>query len=384
MIFMASSIYEASIAHLQPYQLVLVGTVLEVSILIFEIPTGVLADTKSRKLSVILGFFLIGCGFLLEGSIPVFAPILAAQVIAGLGFTFISGATTAWLTDEIGEYDANNTLLQANKFELGGSLLGLGLATWIGASNITLPLLVGSALMMLFSLILIGLMSEHGFSPTQPEDRSTIQHAWSIFTESVETVRQHPQMMTILGVGLVFGLYSEGWDRLWVKFILDRFDTQAVIGISPVVFFGLLRASGMLLSIGVTFRAEKRIDAGSTKAISQAMLWITGLLAISIAAYPYSISVYMAGGLFLVVSVARNLSGPLYTAWINNKLPSKTRATILSISSQVDAVGQVMSGPLAAAISLFSLPAAITFAGLLLTPALPLIKRVDHLSVDEL
>jgi DHA3 family tetracycline resistance protein-like MFS transporter len=68
---------------------VLVGTVLELAVLIFEVPTGVLADTYNRRLLVIVGFFLVGAGFMLEGSIPIFVAVLIAQVIWGTGYTFI-------------------------------------------------------------------------------------------------------------------------------------------------------------------------------------------------------------------------------------------------------------------------------------------------------
>ena len=53
------------------------------------------------------------------------------------------------------------------------------------------------------------------------------------------------------------------------------------------------------------------------------------------------------------------------------------------MSSQVDAIGQVMSGPIAALISLASVQAAITMASLLLLPAIPLIKRANRLHAED-
>ncbi len=81
----------------------------------------------------------------------------------------------------------------------------------------------------------------------------------------------------------------------------------------------------------------------------------------------------------LLVSITRNVLGPLYIAWVNQRLDSDTRATILSMSGQVDAIGQIASGPLAGVVSLWSVQAAIAFAGFLLTPALPLIRRANRL-----
>ena len=94
--FTVNMVYFVTTAKLDPLQLVLVGTSLEASIFVFEIPTGIVADTVSRRLSVILGVFLMGIGIFLSGLIPVFTPILIAQVIWGLGYTFASGALDAW------------------------------------------------------------------------------------------------------------------------------------------------------------------------------------------------------------------------------------------------------------------------------------------------
>ncbi|HEY4722459.1 MAG TPA: MFS transporter, partial [Anaerolineae bacterium] len=102
MVFTVSMIYQVTIVGLNPLQLVLVGTVLEASAFLFEIPTGVVADVYSRRLSIIIGWFLIGAGFVLEGLVPRFEAILLAQVLWGLGYTFTSGATEAWIADEVG------------------------------------------------------------------------------------------------------------------------------------------------------------------------------------------------------------------------------------------------------------------------------------------
>jgi len=126
MIFTASSIYQVSMVGLSALQLVLVGTTLEVSAFLFEVPTGVVADVYSRRLSVIIGMFLIGLGFIVEGAFPLFLPILLAQVLWGLGYTFTSGATQAWITDEIGEAAAGKAFLRSDQVGNLTALFGIG------------------------------------------------------------------------------------------------------------------------------------------------------------------------------------------------------------------------------------------------------------------
>jgi len=165
MMMVVASLYEAKVALLAGWQLVLVGTAVEATILLFEIPTGVLADTYSRRLSVILGFGLMGVGFLIEGSFPLFLPILAAQFVWGIGYTFTSGATQAWLSDEIGEARANRAFLSGNQYDIAGALTGMLLAILLGRLSIQAPMLIGGGGLIALAVVLAWIMAESGFAP---------------------------------------------------------------------------------------------------------------------------------------------------------------------------------------------------------------------------
>ncbi len=383
MIFVVTSFYEATVAGLTGLQLVLVGTTLEVVILIFEVPTGIVADAYSRRLSIIIGYAIMGLGFVIEGLFPVFPAILLASGLWGLGYTFTSGATQAWLSDEIGEENANRAFLRANQFDLAGAFIGMLLAIPLGNLSVSLPILVGGGLVALTAVFLAVFMPEHGFKPTKPEDRNNWQHMGDIFKKGLTAVRQRPALMAVLGVGLIYGLYSEGWDRLWVKYLVDNFTLPSLFGMNEVAFFGVMRAVGMLLSIVVTNRVEKNLDSSHAPSIARGMLWLTGLLALGIFIFAFSPALAVSIAAVWLVSITRNVLGPLYSAWINQRLDSDTRATVISMSGQVDAVGQIASGPLAGAVSLWSVQAAIAFASLLITPALPLIGRANRLHAEE-
>ena len=58
MVFTTNSLYEATVAGLAPLQLVLIGTTLELSAFLFEVPTGIVADIYSRRLSIIIGYVM--------------------------------------------------------------------------------------------------------------------------------------------------------------------------------------------------------------------------------------------------------------------------------------------------------------------------------------
>lgn len=384
MMFVSMSLYEATAAGLSPMQLVLVGTALEVSAFVFEIPTGVVADAYSRRLSIIIGYLLMGVGFLVEGLFPAFLPILLAQVIWGLGYTFTSGATQAWITDEIGEEPANKLFLRATQVGLTASLFGMGAAALIGASNVALPIIVGAIGVILIGVTLTFIMPETGFQPTPREDRNNWQHMGYTFKEGMKVIRSQPRLMNIVGVGLFYGLYSEGFDRLWVKHILDTFELPAIFGNNNVAFFSALRVTGSLLTILAMRFVKKRVDTGSPLAIGRSMLAVTGLISAALIGFALSPWLGLTLGLYLAIYVLRSVAGPLQSAWVNQKLPSNVRATVHSMFSQVDAFGQMAGGPVVAVIARFaSVIAALSTSGLLLTPALFLVGRANRVSQAE-
>jgi DHA3 family tetracycline resistance protein-like MFS transporter len=384
MMFVTTSLYEATVAGLTPVQLILVGTALELSAFVFEVPTGIVADVYSRRLSIVIGYVLMGVGFLVEGFFPAFLPILLAQVIWGLGYTFTSGATQAWLTDEVGEADANKLFMRGTQVGLFASLLGMGGAMLVGAENVALPIQLGGTGVVLIGVTLMLIMPETGFHPTPREDRNTWQHMWHTFHQGVRAVRSRPRLMNIVFIGLFYGLYSEGFDRLWVKHLLDNFELPVLFGNNQVAFFALLRVAGAVLTILAVRFVEKRVDSTSPFAIGRTVMIVTGIISVALIGFALSPLLALSLGLYLTVSVLRNVQIPLQTAWINQKLDSQVRATVHSMFGQVDAIGQVMGGPLVAGIaSVGSAVASLVTSGLLLTPALFFIGRANSQSKNE-
>jgi MFS transporter, DHA3 family, tetracycline resistance protein len=384
MMFVTMSLYEATVAGLLPYQLILVGTTLEISAFLFEVPTGIVADVYSRRLSIIIGYLLMGAGFLIEGLFPFFLPILIAQVVWGLGYTFTSGATQAWISDEVGEEKANKLFMRATQVGLIASLLGMGLAIWIGANNVALPIQLGAVGVILIGIVLIFIMPETGFHPTPKEDRNNWQHMWQTFHQGLNAIKARPRLISILGVGLFYGLYSEGFDRLWVKHLLDTFDIPVIFGDNQVAFFAVLRIAGSILTIFAIRFVEKRVDSGNAHAIGRAMLLVTGGIALAMIGFAVSPLLPLALILYLVIDVLRDVHGPLNSAWVNQKLDSNVRATVHSMTGQVDAFGQIAGGPSMALVARFSsVIAAIATSGFLLLPAMFLVGRANKIPMEE-
>ncbi len=390
MMFVVDGIYQVSTVGLNALQLVLVGTTLEISAFVFEIPTGVVADVFSRRLSIIIGMFVMGLGFVVEGSFPFFAPILLAQVIWGLGYTFTSGATEAWISDEVGEAHAGRAFLRASQIGTIGSLIGIGTGTLIGTLGVNIPIVLGGLGVMGLGALLIAIMPETGFKPTPRENRNTFQSMAHTFKNGLRAVRGKPALINILTIGLILGLYSEGYDRLWAAHLLENITLPAVGGLQPVVWFGIIRAVGMLLGLGVTELTRQRVDTSKHGPVARAVLMliagmVAGLLAFALTGN-FAIAVLALWGF----SSLRQTLGPLYTTWVNQHAESNVRATIISLSSQIDALGQILGGPIIGAIGLaLGIPVSLTICAIVLATALPLliktirIDRRQHIIAGE-
>ena len=384
MVFATSSLYEVSVARLTPLQLVLIGTTLELSTFIFEVPTGIVADVYSRRLSIIIGYILTGLGFLIEGFFPAFLPIVLAQVVWGLGYTFGSGAKQAWITDEIGEEKANKLFLRAARFGSFAYLFGLGATMLIGANHTAFPIRVGAIGEILTGIMLVVIMPETGFHPTPKEDRNTWQHMWHVFKQGLGAVRSQPRLVNIVFIALFYGLYSEGFDRLGVKLLLDNFRLPILFGSNQVAFFVTLEVIGTIIYMFTIRFVEKRLDTSSPSAIGRAMFLVTGLITVALLGFVFSPILALAVLSMLAVNILRGISGPLQSTWINQKLDSQVRATVHSMFGQVDAIGQITSGPAIGFIAnALSVKLAVGISGLLLAPAMFFVRRANSQSISE-
>src|SRR5215217_3993621 len=114
------------------------------------------------------------------------------------------------------------------------------------------------------------------------------------------------------------------------------------------------------------------------------MLWVTGLITVSMLSFALAPVLAMAVIALILVGQLRGVSGPLHAAWVNQKLDSRVRATIHSMFGQVDAIGQSVGGPVVGLIAnLFSVRAAVVLSSLLLSPALLFIQRANGISTAE-
>jgi DHA3 family tetracycline resistance protein-like MFS transporter len=166
--FTLNLVYQVQTVGLGPLELVLAGTALEVTCLVAQLPTGIIADLYSRRLSVIVGVLLTGAGTLLEGLVPAFLAILGGSVLWGIGATCLDGALEAWAADEIGEDRVGHVLTRGAQVGQAATVLGLGTPVgFIGQRLSIRAALVASGLLLAPAVGFLAAALAHTSSPVK-------------------------------------------------------------------------------------------------------------------------------------------------------------------------------------------------------------------------
>ncbi len=372
-----SLVYMVVDAGLDPLQMVLVGTALELAVFLFEIPTGVVADLVSRRLSVIIGHVGVGIGFLVVALVPEFWTILIANVFWGVAYTFISGAYPAWLSSEVGKERAGEAFLRGSQLGHVGAFVGIIAAVGLAHHSLWLPIAAGSVGLIALAIFMALFMREDHFTPAQAEHRQSWARFSHTLSQGVGEIRSRPVLLLVLGVTAVFGAYSEGLDRLFTPLVLQNFELPALGPLDGVAWWGIVAAVSQLIGIFAVSSARRRVklvDVALLTRVMTAALLVMGLLTIALA---FAGSLLLAMVCFWLSQGARSVYGPLMTAWLNQLLPEEGKATLFSIYGQADALGQTAGGPVIGAIARYvSIAAGLSLASLLLLPGGWLLARV--------
>ncbi|TCC06012.1 MFS transporter [Kribbella soli] len=382
--FTLSLVYYVRDAGLDPLQMVLVGTTLELTCFLFEIPTGIVADLYSRRLSIVIGFVLIGAGLLLQGLVPAFLAILAAQVLWGVGYTFTSGADQAWITDEIGTERAGRVFVRAQQFELAAQIAGTVTAGALGLISLPLPMVLSGAGTMLLGLLLALFMREQNFHRTPREERETFRQMAETFMHGLAVARRRPVVRTLVVISLIAGLSSEAFDRLWTVKLLT-FDFPNLFGTSdPALWFTALALAGTVLSLGASLLLNRfsaqRLQASHPTGIlaTLAALDVLGMFLFAFAGH-----FWLALAALWLRQIADTVTSPIHSAWLNRHVDSRSRATVISMVSQANAIGQVVGGPPLGALGRTSLRGALLASALIWLPIPALYLRLKEARTTE-
>jgi DHA3 family tetracycline resistance protein-like MFS transporter len=378
LVWVVAPVYFVTTVGMSPLQLVLVGTFMELTVFVFEVPTGIVADLYSRRLSTVIGFLVMGLAIVFVGSVPEAWAVILGWSIWGLGYTFTSGATDAWLADEIGVDNVRPVYLRGAQIGRVLGLFGIPAGVALGIVALWLPIIVGGCVILATGLALCVLMPETGFRPApRDEAESPLRGMARTGRAGARLVRRTPVLLLILAISASWGAWSEGYDRLAEAHVLRDVGLPSFFGLSFLVWFGIIYAASLLLTIAVAQPANRRLEDAGRVTVTWTLLVLDIVLIASVVVFGIAGAFWLALVAMLLTNVARSLAMPLFTSWLNQSIQdSSVRATVMSITSQADAVGQWTGGPVIGVIgNAFGIRAALVTGAFLLSPAVSLYAR---------
>ncbi|GAA1577735.1 MFS transporter [Kribbella karoonensis] len=336
--WLVTSVYLVVDAGLSPAELVLIGSVQSAFALVFEIPAGVVADTISRKWSLVISQLLMGTAMLATGLVTSFPAILATQVLWGISWTFASGSDVALITDELDDPASINLVLaRAARAQLTGAATGLvvlGLLAWSTRRDVTI-VIAGIAMAALAGYLALR-FTEDNFVPTRSRRWAA---SWSTFVRGVTLVRRSRAILLIFAATFLVNGASDAAGRLTQK---QLFDLGLPTAPDPIVWFTALGVIGLVLGAVVLRLATRRIngDHARTDYALAAVVGVLGMLLLGFArnAVVGAIAVVLLNG--IVTPLTRVIS----TIWVNARTSADVRATTHSFLAQLEYLGEITCG----------------------------------------
>lgn len=376
-------VYWVRTAHLNPLQLTLLGTMLEVTYFAAQLPTGVLADLVSRRLCVIAGWALTGLGWIEQALSPGFGNLMAAQVLVGLGIALASGAQEAWIADELGADRMTTVYVRATQVGIAFQIVGAVAAAGLAYVGLTVPLYVGGGVALAVAAYLVVAMPENNFRPAA---RARAGHATaSALRQALASVRGQtratrravaavPGLLLVFGMIACLGAWSESFDRLWGKLLLSDIGLPHAFGMRDTTWLSVISIEVALAGLATSEFARRRTARLGPRSVAGTLFGLTVVTTIGAVAFAVSHSFLLALVALLLVDASRTAEGPLIAGWMVARIDPAYRATALSAKEMCDAAGQIGGGPVFGGIgNLTSVRTALLTADALLAPALALL-----------
>jgi MFS family permease len=300
---------------------------------LFEVPTGGIADVFGRKVSFLLSCAIRACAFLLYTRADSFADCVVAEVIDALGLTLASGALDAWAVDgmraEGHEGSVDRIFARAQVITRGLMVVGGIGGGYLASYGFVYAWLAGASLFIAAGLVGAFLMHDDRPAIIAKRELGRRPSVFATIHEGWKTVRRAPVLMVICAstLGLAFAAFPA--NMLW-QARLQELSGQGVWLMGWVwALINLATLAGGWLVPRLLGRAPReQVLAGAT-------LWRAGSLALAAAATAFNPALLGV----LMAEMGFGVSEPMIQAWMNDRIPSERRATVLSVRSMFATLG---------------------------------------------
>ena len=313
---------------------------------IFEVPTGVVADTRGRRFSFLLGAATLLLSTLLYlGMWQVHAPFWGwalASALLGLGFTFFSGATEAWLVDALHATSYSGSLeavfgraqTVGGIAMLGGSVAGGVIAQ---ATNLGVPYVVRAAMLGVTLVVAWWFMRDLGFTPQR--GASPVTAVRTVLRGSIDAGFRNPPVRWLMlagpfGAGVGFYVFYA-----MQPYLLQLYGDETAYGVAGLA--AAMVAGAQIVGGLVAPRARRLFKRRTDALILGTALDVVLLVVISL-----TTSFAIALVLLAIWCLTFAVQSPMRQAFVNGLIPSAQRATVLSFDNLMGSAGGVVAQPL--------------------------------------
>ena len=312
------------------------------SMALFEIPTGIVADTRGRRLSFLLSLVIVLAGTLcyvwVAASGGGLIYFIGASVILGLGYTFYSGAVEAWLVDalEASGYDGELDEVFARGSMVTGCAMILGTVAggFLGSVQLDFPFFVRAGLLALVFGFAFFTMRDLGYVKKDLQGTSALSQMRRLAATSFSLGWGERRMKLLVSVGaaqsgfMAWGFHA--WQPHFLELLGDPNAVRVAGGIAALV------ALAGIVGNGVVEWFTRFCGKRTTLLLWAAVIQTVAAIGIGLAG-----SFYLAVGLYLVVMAAAGVTMPVRQAYLHQLIPGEQRATVISFDSLIGSVASM-------------------------------------------
>jgi MFS family permease len=367
-------------AGLSIFEVFVANAAFTAAMALFEIPTGVVADTRGRRASFLLSEATLAVGTLayvgvaaIGGGLVMFC---LAGVILGLGYTFYSGAVEAWLVDALKASgyakELDSVFARASTVSSFAMIVGTIGGGLLGQINLSAPYIARALLIVIAFMVGFRTMFDIGFTPRTVHVKGILGEMRKVARAGITYGWRAPAVRLLVLYSFVYGgFFSWAW-YAWQPYFLDLYGKDAV-WLSGVIaaLFALAGIAGNWLvpRLATPGRRRTTIMLGAAAVSSTAMV-ATGVFQTFAVAVP----------VFLLGAVAGGLLGPVRQTYLHQSIPTSERATLVSFDSLVGSLGSVGGQTGLGFLSQErSIPAGFVVGGLTTFLAIPIFARLRSL-----
>jgi len=356
------------------FQVNVINFIFMATIFLLEIPTGAFADSLGRKNSVVIGYACWALSYLIYFMSGSFWMFVLAEIFGALGACFISGAFEAWAVDTLKFKGFRGTFeevfAKGSIYSSVGVIIGAILGGYIGAVDLALPWLAGAIVLSLLFIISQLIIAEPYFKRKPLKLKSTFDEMKKISSASIRYGMDHPIIFNMIIAGFLLGVAVQPWNMYWSPFFKDT------LQVDTSVLGWMFAAISLFSMVGMYFAKHTLVRLKDRKNV---LIFNSALIAIAITISAVIGAPYLVVLFFLIHEIGRGMWGPIDSALMNDYVPSKQRATVISFDSMIShggsAIGLFASGLIA---NIYGIPISWIIGAVVLLMVIPFLMRIKE------